>query len=99
MLHDIARNKANGIGAVGVAQVAVLLIRECFEGRGVDDALAPLYREPDGVFRDKGFASASGGGNHHRLIIGKMSNRFELEWINRERVACFERFDALQCRL
>ena len=51
VFYNIARYQSNSIGAVQGAHIAILLVGERFEGRGIDDALVSLLRAPDGIFR------------------------------------------------
>jgi hypothetical protein len=79
MFHDISCHQANGIMAIKCAQVAIFLVGERFERRGVNDTLMALLRKPDGIFGYQCLSRAGGGSDQNGAALGEMSDCLQLE--------------------
>src|SRR5579885_1115591 len=86
-LDNIARHQADGLVAIQVAQVAILLIGERLERRGIDDALAALLRQPDREFGHQRLARPGRRGHQHRLPVRQNFHSIQLKWVKGKRIA------------
>ena len=74
MLHNVSRHQANIIKTVYVTQVAIFLIGERLQRGGIDDALAALLCEPDGILGNDRFSCAGRRSYQNRLSLPEVGD-------------------------
>ena len=84
--HVVAREQADVVGAVHADEIAVLLVRQCLQGRGVEGLLARVERGRDRVLGHEGLARAGRGRNEHRAAGVEDVEGAPLEVVERKRV-------------
>jgi hypothetical protein len=69
VLGHVAGHDADALLAEQLPEITELLIRQCLDGRAVEDGLTLAQRAGDGGFGDNGFAGASGGRKEQRMAL------------------------------
>ena len=87
----VSGQQTDAIRAVSRHQVAVLLVGERLQRRGVERLAAPVERSLDRELRHDGLARTRGGGHQHRPTGVHGVDRRGLEVVERERVLGGER--------
>ena len=91
---NIAGEEADFV-AVDRAQIAIFLIRERFDRRGVDDAAGPLECFLDAELGDHRLAGAGRRGDHDRVAGEQRLDGLALELIQRKRIERFKLGDSV----
>ena len=91
----VAGQQANAIGAVPPGQIAVLLVRERLDRRGVEDLSPCRQREGDGVLRDDRLTRAGWRGDEHGLTGVERVEGADLKGVEREVVGRAESVSGL----
>lgn len=86
----VAGEQADLGGAVALDEVAVLLVRQCLDRRGVEALPAAPQREVDGEFADDGLAGSGGSGDQDALARLQGAAGLQLEVVQREVVQLLE---------
>ena len=83
----VTGQETDTVVTVDLDEIAVLLIRECLDGRGVERASTASERHLDAVLGDDGLATAGRSGDDDMVALVERVQRVELELVEFERVA------------
>ena len=89
----VTGQQTDGVLAVAIDEVAVLLVGQRLDRRGVEALTSALQRQVNGELADHGLAGPGGCGDQHRLAAGERFAGLHLEGVQAEGVALTEPLD------